>query len=452
MKNILFIDGKIPFFSQCAHTCAENGYTVFFLVSTHQRKKTLEKNGHPSGSIYLLPEQLSKSPSENTLGISQAEIDKAMKFMRQYSDLPESFYDTRFYSYMYRTINCAAAVIEQMNIGLCVMFNYLLYPLPLVRLCCKKKETDMLFFENGLFRPDTLSVDTKGLNFENSVPRSPAFYTNEYSPEHAESAPEPDITATDHRFTPLNPVSVLLLKLRFRIRSLLKYEYRLCRFTRSTGRTLIRPVRKKLITLFKKPDQPDLDYPFYFIPFQVERDSQILKFSPYIRTMRELVSTLTETLARMKQHNSFTDIHLVFKEHPEDHGYVNHADIYRSSKNIPWIHFLRSYSTETLIRKSAGIITVNSTVAIEALDLNKKVLTLGKAFFNIEGMVKHADSKEALEKVLKEFRGFTPDRKLTERFLHFLRHSYNIPGTWHNPSGEDVTYASARIMKEARRE
>ena len=101
-----------------------------------------------------------------------------------------------------------------------------------------------------------------------------------------------------------------------------------------------------MIQRSQKPDTADLQNPFYFIPFQVERDSQILRFSPHIKTMDQLVSKLVTAFARLKKNNEFQNTHLIFKEHPEDQAVVNHRNIYDLYN---WIIFIsKKYFANTI--------------------------------------------------------------------------------------------------------
>jgi capsular polysaccharide export protein len=73
-----------------------------------------------------------------------------------------------------------------------------------------------------------------------------------------------------------------------------------------------------------------------------------------------------------------------------------------------------------LIEKAGAIITINSSVGIESLLFYKKVITLGSAFYNIEGIVEHAENKNELENILKNLENYKLDKKLIENFLRYL--------------------------------
>ena len=97
--------------------------------------------------------------------------------------------------------------------------------------------------------------------------------------------------------------------------------------------------------------------------------------------------------------DKYPDINFVIKEHPS----------YRRSvigKVTPHanIHFANGHPTPELIANADAVVTLNSTVGIEALVLEKKVITLGLAAYNIEGLVLHSIDPDMFEKSLTAIR------------------------------------------------
>jgi hypothetical protein len=117
----------------------------------------------------------------------------------------------------------------------------------------------------------------------------------------------------------------------------------------------------------KKTDLRLEDTPFVFVPFQVENDSQILNYSPYIKTMQQLVDFVEAYVPQ--------DIRIYYKTHPKQNlGPVN----------IPFRSRLFSEGTTHDFLQHPGcryVITINSTVGVEALTYVKPVITLGRAFY-----------------------------------------------------------------------
>jgi capsule polysaccharide export protein KpsC/LpsZ len=78
-----------------------------------------------------------------------------------------------------------------------------------------------------------------------------------------------------------------------------------------------------------------------------------------------------------------------------------------------------------LIRRSAGVATISSTVGLEALLYDKPVLTLGRPFYSGYGVTLDLDSSGEIREHVPRLLDFRPDREQTRRFLHAaMRHCY----------------------------
>lgn len=239
------------------------------------------------------------------------------------------------------------------------------------------------FFENGLL-PDTTTVDSKGVNYRNSVPRDADFYRNYPAPIGEDQTP-PTLIPRKPRTS--GPAPIIL------------------------------------------PEQ------FIFIPFQDDRDTQVRLFSPWVRNMREMFAQ-GERLARE------TGMTVVFKEHPS------------SRETYPELHartherllFANGNPTQQLIESSQFVITLNSTVGLESLLLGKPVLTLGQAFFNIDGLVVHADSFDELISLTKAFPDWKLDERIRRSFLHYMTHEYCVQGGWKKADAQQLKRVANRML------
>ncbi|MAS26189.1 MAG: capsular biosynthesis protein [Oceanospirillaceae bacterium] len=230
--------------------------------------------------------------------------------------------------------------------------------------------TDTLFFENGAF-PDTTTVDAEGVNYASSIPRSRDFYLS-YS--KVMTKPLPD------RLTERKP--------------------------------------KKAPAIHQSGDVPLPDR-YLFVPFQVDSDTQIVEYSPWIKNMEHLYSVL-EDVVRV----TGADLPvIVIKEHPSsknDYRYLH-------SRNGR-ILFYNNENTQILIEQAEAIVTINSSVGFESILLEKPVVTLGNAFYNIDGLVSHAESVDTLIAACRNF--VPPESLLRQRFLDYLYGDYYAEGDW----------------------
>lgn len=241
--------------------------------------------------------------------------------------------------------------------------------------------TRRFFFENGLL-PRTTTVDPQGVNYHNSLPRDPEFYRRR------------GMAAGSSSFV-LAP--------------------------RQTKRNLGAPV--------------ELPERFIFFPFQVDSDTQIRFFSPWVRDMRDFFA-LGERMAQA------CGLPVVFKEHPSSkHEYPElHA---RASDRLI---FANANSTEELIRESLFVVTVNSTVGLESLLCAKPVMTLGQACYNFEGLVAQADSEQSAIRLACDYPDWSLDEAVRDGFIQYLRDEYCIPGSWQQPDQEHIERVAARLI------
>lgn len=239
-----------------------------------------------------------------------------------------------------------------------------------------------IFFENGGL-PDTTTVDDKGVNAENSVPRFPEFY---------------------RQYQAVNSMPQNEIKLEVR-------QQKISRQEKSLGED---------------------EKQYIFVPFQVDSDTQILLHSPWIKNMEQLwqlLDGLTEQLS--------VDQVFVVKEHPSsvnDYSYLHDRN--------PKILFSTD-STQQLIEQAQQVWTINSSVGLEAILIDKPVVVLGDAFYAIPGVAQTVKSSEELSFLCSQEPLF--DQKLRKQFLNYLRSEYYLPGNWRSESKDHFVKVVERV-------
>ncbi|MCH9814170.1 MAG: hypothetical protein K0U47_09550 [Epsilonproteobacteria bacterium] len=267
------------------------------------------------------------------------------------------------------------AVIDA-TYGQIVLWNGISFRQAIAVKIAKLYEIDIFYIENGLL-PNTLVIDPKGVNAYNSVPRTKVFYETYVS----DSKPLPD--------------------------------------------QLVKRVPKNRQKFIEKR----IDFPnkFIFIPFQIDHDTQILVHSPWIKDMMFLYDTIEKIATEVDEELIF-----VFKEHPSNRK--EYPDLHMRAAHNPRICFMNEASTQALIEHAQAIITINSTVGVESLLFYKKVITLGNAFYNIEGIVKSAQSTEVLARIVSQLDSWKVDQHLITNFIAYLYYDYLFEGTFESPA------------------
>lgn len=249
-----------------------------------------------------------------------------------------------------------------------VVWNGTLFRQAIVVEIAKLYHMDIIYTEIGLL-PNRITFDRKGVNYHNSVPRDKTFYEN-YT--HEENLP--------NELVPRNP---------------------------------------KNAQKFSNVKKTVLPNSYIFIPFQVDYDTQILVNSPWIKDMRMLYNVIEKIAI------STPNIHFVFKEHPSSKK--NYPDLHKKSKNLHNLLFANGHATQELIENSSAIVTINSTVGIEALLFHKRVIVLGNAFYNIGGITKHVSNKTELHDTINNLINWDVDKSLIDNFLKYLYYEYLFP-------------------------
>lgn len=257
-----------------------------------------------------------------------------------------------------------------------VIWNGLKYKQSIAVLAAEYLQLQCIYLENGLI-PNATTVDSKGINFLNSVPRDPAFF-DEY--------------ATTHGLTEKKKETV------------------------STGGH------------------------YFFVPFQVNTDTQITRFSPWIQNMEGLVNAFTSASEELG--DKMPDI--IFKPHPASNEDI--SALQEKLEGYPALSIIEEGNTLDLVKSAKGVITINSTVGIEALLDGKPLVVLGNAFYAMDGLCLKATDNNSLKAALINLKTFEPNRERLAGFLHYLADDYQVTGDWKNPTLEHIDAMTQRLV------
>ena len=243
-----------------------------------------------------------------------------------------------------------------------------------------------IYMENGLL-PGMTTIDAQGINFLNSVPR--------------------DAQA----FKDLAPID-------------------------------LKPLNKDITKHFsKRPSR--LPERYIFVPFQVNTDSQVVLFSPWIKDMFDLVEQFSAAADQLG--NEMPNI--VFKPHPAcDQGYDNLRLRYQEHEKI---HFASDIPTQVLIQHAKAVATINSTVGIESLLVEKKLIVLGNAFYNYPEAALDAGSFEALIEALRNINDWQPNHIFVQKLFNFLVNKYQLAGRWQDADLAHIENCATKLQELA---
>lgn len=247
-------------------------------------------------------------------------------------------------------------------------------------LVATENDVETLYMENG-YLPDTIQLDTEGVN------RNASFA--DFSYEEVLDAtplwlPERDV-GTD--VEPIEP-----LGLGSKVKALARTRGNRGNFAwtvRHEFEKQIASVRRRFV------DEGDSTLPdeYVFVPLQVHDDTQVLYNSPYIDDMYEFVDLVHDAVASVDE-----DVSVVVKEHPADLGRIDYSDLRGRYPDTVW---LRDYPIDEVIENARAVVTLNSSVGMQALDRYVPVVTVGDSFYDGNPFVEHPRSPEEVPEALE---------------------------------------------------
>jgi len=279
-------------------------------------------------------------------------------------------------------------------------------------------------FEEGYVRPDYITLECGGVNANSRLPRTAAFY-------HA--LPDVPLQKPD----PAHPSfrraawASIFYYLAGRV---LQHKYPLYRHhkkfsVRYEARNWCRSWLRKHVNRWR--DEPvferllrDHDGKFFAVALQVYNDSQVTSHSPYddVRDfIREVVQSFAEHADRRH--------HLVFKHHPMDRGQRDYRRLITALGEKHGItgrvHYVHDVHLPTLIRRSRGVVTINSTVGLSTVYHYKALKVMGRALYDMEGLTFQGELSQFWNASMEL------DRDLWRRFRTYLVSQTQLNGAFY---------------------
>lgn len=154
---------------------------------------------------------------------------------------------------------------------------------------------------------------------------------------------------------------------------------------------------------------------FLFVPLQVPNDSQITLFSGWVGSVPNMLAELAKAASSLPE-----GWHIRVKEHPS--AKTSLAWPLARAVEAAKARIVVDNQTDTFeqVRASRGVITINSSVGLQAFFYDKPVIVLGQAFFALPGLVRVAGNAEALSGALYQAESLSFDPELRAAFMSYL--------------------------------
>ncbi|NBN78355.1 capsular biosynthesis protein [Microvirga tunisiensis] len=183
---------------------------------------------------------------------------------------------------------------------------------------------------------------------------------------------------------------------------------------------------------------------FFVLPLQLEGDFQLRAHSPYA-SFAEVIETVIASFAAQAPKAS----RLVLKSHPLDAGFERWPERTAAIADRHGVRdrvlFFDGGTLGPLFQRAAGVVTLNSTAGLEAMQAGCPVKTLVPAHFDIRGLT-HAGPLDGFWTAPQR-----PDPELLEDYIRAIAAHIQVRGSIHNHAGLEAAARNmtARILDRA---
>lgn len=277
-------------------------------------------------------------------------------------------------------------------------------------------------FEEGYLRPHWITLEPDGVNAQSRLPRHGDWFREAYA--RLGPAPEPrqfhsafwkraSHDVIYHLAGLANPLIAPGYRNHAPIKAPKEYYGYIKRFTMLKWHKPRDAAR--IETLLTE------ESPFFVLPLQLNGDAQILQHSPFL-DMTDVMERVMTSFAR----HAPGDARLVIKNHPLDMGLVPYQkqvrELARHLDIEARVLYLESGDLNRLLSRATGMITVNSTSGIVALEQGLPTLALGDAIYAFDGLAQTSGLDGFWEHPQP------PQPELITAFRNTLAHTVQING------------------------
>lgn len=182
--------------------------------------------------------------------------------------------------------------------------------------------------------------------------------------------------------------------------------------------------------------------PYWVFLMQMEVDYSIRAYSPY----PDMSAPLRQTLRAFAE-GAPADGRLLVKLHPLDPGlrpWRRRIAAWAQAEGVAErVSFLDGGALDPLLSRAAGVVTVNSTAGLRALQLGTPVKALGSAIWDVDGLT-HQGPLSAFWT-----QGQPPDPGLLEAFVRAAADFLHVRGVYYRDPGLDAAAAAAALRLDS---
>jgi len=284
---------------------------------------------------------------------------------------------------------------------------------------CQSEGVQYFALEEGYLRPNYITIEDGGVNGHSPITRNSVLeYTPVHSPEDEVHVPGNFLRRIVYAIGYYG--AGLIYRLRYshylHHRSFSAVYEPACWIRAGFRKYLYKLTEPRTDALVKKGD-------FFLVPLQVHNDAQIQFHSAYDE-MEDFIVGVMESFSYEQLSER-----LIFKHHPMDRGHVNYSKLIAKkaqelglSDRVDYIH---DQHLPTLLKHCKGVVTINSTTALQAFYHRAAVKVMGDAFFDMEGLTHQGDLSSFWHDPIK------PDAIFSDQFKAYLLDHGQINGSFY---------------------
>jgi len=295
-------------------------------------------------------------------------------------------------------------------------------------------------FEEGYLRPNYITLEEGGVNGHSPLANDEGHRAIEaYEPVHAVKDEQPIQANFMRRFA---YASIYYNTAAFKRLKFSHYEHHRSFSPIYEAFCWVRAlVRKGLYKLTEQNAQQICRQgKFHLVPLQVFNDAQIEFHSDY-DNMEAFITEVMSSFSVNKQSGN-----LVIKHHPMDRGHVNYKRLIKRlsielglSGRVFYIH---DQHLPTLLKNCLGVVTINSTTALQAFYHKAPVNVMGEAFFDMPGLTHQCDLSSFWEEPE------SLDVVFADRFRAYLLDHGQINGSFYCDAGISFDHLMPYLKKQ----
>ncbi len=289
--------------------------------------------------------------------------------------------------------------------------------------CAEKLGISRYVLENGYLRPHWITLERDGVNGHSPLPRDPAYYETKKTINRS-------YTAFKFRMRPhvINTIKYFIASVA--LSPFIKFDksyYGTSIWKQARGylrEYYWRLTHKEDDTVERIDKLNHAETKVFSFLLQKPGDLQLVVHSKHGGN-NGFVKEVIESFAKNAPKPSI----LIIKQHPLDYGIEKTPKMVRALirdlKLEDRVFFLRKTSIDIVLKQTDGMVTINSTGGLAAIDNGLPVICLGTAFYDMKGLT----FQDGLDRFWSEC--IAPDADWVAKFISYLKKTSQLNGGFH---------------------